>query len=355
MSKIARFVSILLLSNFLLRAAQCQAAATWEKLDKRLKGQVYQLNVGLKLKLKDGMYAQLADLSHRNHYPIFSTTKEDKGYRVVDFGSAFPLSTKLRDKSYLLTNRHVVESDVQISQECERFYAALALYAEQTCAGGNYESRYSNLLETINLAVKKDLTVSERTLYQSTGDAIWECYDTFLSIKADPSRVLLQKYSDRSKVESETSYFLHQPGPIKQPAIEASLYKLGKAESDPDLAILTVDNHVAGIELETLPPSEGQEIQVIGYPAASDQIDLDSSKYYSPTFSTGRVSRVGSRILQVDAPITNGNSGGPVIDRNGKALGVIAVRAISSRGGELPNFAGAVTVPSIKSFAKELF
>lgn len=355
---LVRFLAVLLLSNVFLASlsnSPCQAVESWEKLDRRLKSKVFQLNVGLKLKLKDGLYAQLADLSRKNHYPIFSTTKEDKGYRVVGFGSAFPLATTHHDKTYLLTNRHVAESEAQITEECERFYAALHLYAEQTSAGVSYERRLANLLATINLANKKDLTIAERTLYQSTGDAVWDCYDTFLSVKADPSRAQFQKYSDAVAIQSEVSYFLHKPGPIKQPAIEAKLYKIAKRDSDPDLAILTIDTFFPGMELETVPPSEGQEIQVIGYPTASDQIDLDSSKYYSPTFSTGRVSRVGPRILQVDASITNGNSGGPVIDQKGKIVGVVAVRAISSRGGELPTFAGAVTVPSIKSFAKELF
>ncbi len=345
-------------SNLLLVSvsnAPCQGAESWEKLDKRLKNQVFQLNVGLKLRLKDGLYAQLADLSRKNHYPIFSTTKDDKGYRVVGFGSSFPLATNHRDRTYLITNRHVAESDQQISKECERFYAALKLYAEQTSAGGNYERRYGNLLDTINLAIKKDLTVAERTLYQSTGDAVWDCYDTFLSVKADPTRAIFHKYLDSVGVQSQVSYFVHKPGPIKQPAIEASLYKIAKKDTDPDLAVLTINNYIPGMELETIPPSEGQEIQVIGYPTASDQIDLDSAKYYSPTFSTGRVSRVDPRILHVDAPISNGNSGGPVIDQKGKVVGVVAVRAISSRGGELPNFAGAVTVASIKTFTKELF
>jgi S1-C subfamily serine protease len=350
-----RLLLVILLSNLLLTNSQSLASESWEKLDKRLKNQVFQLNVGLKLRLKDNTYAQLADLSRKYHYPIFSTSKEDKGFRVVGFGSTFPLAVNRHDKTYLITNRHVAESATQISKECERFFAALSLYAEQTAAGANYERRYNNLLDTINLAGKKDLTVAERTLYQSTGDAIWDCYDTFLSLKADPTRTLFQKHLGSAGIQSEVSYFLHKPGPIKQLAIEASMYKIAKKDTDPDLAILTIDTSMAGMELENIPPSEGQEIQVIGYPTASDQIDLDSSKYYSPTFSTGRVSRIGPRILQVDASITNGNSGGPVIDQRGKVLGVVAVRAISSRGGELPNFAGAVTVPSIKAFAKELF
>ena len=132
--------------------------------------------------------------------------------------------------------------------------------------------------------------------------------------------------------------------------------KIAKTDSEPDLAILSVaDAHVAPLELDNSAASEGQEIQVIGYPAASEQLDVDKEKYYAPTFSTGRVSRVGPHILQVDAPITSGNSGGPVVSLRGKALGVVAMRAMSAKGGELANFGGAVPLSSIQSFAPELF
>lgn len=197
--------------------------------------------------------------------------------------------------------------------------------------------------------------MTERTLYQSTVDAIWDCYETYLSKQADPARALFKKYLDSAELTSHTGYFLHQAGPITQPAIEAKIHKIAKSDVDPDLAILTTSTAFAGIELDPISPCEGQEIQVIGYPTASDQIDLDSAKYYAPTFNTGRISRVAPRILQVDAPITTGNSGGPVVSLRGKVVGVVSVRAISARGGELPNFGGAVTAASVKAFVPELF
>ena len=327
---------------------------TWEQLDKHLKQQVLQLNVGLKLKLKNGLWAQLSDLSPKYHYPVFSTTKEDKGYRVVGFGSTFPVAANDRSHTYFITNRHVVESAGDVAGECERFFAGLRLYAEQT-AQHDADARYAELLQTVNLSAKKDLTLAERTLYQTTVDAIWDCYETYLSERADPARALFKKYLNAAGVQPSVSYFLHRPGPVTQPAIEAQLYKSAKSDGEPDLAILATNVPMPGMEFDSVEPSEGQEIQVIGYPTASDQIDLDSSKYYAPTFNTGRISRVAPRILQVDAPITTGNSGGPVVSVRGKVVGVVAVRAISARGGELPNFGGAVTVQSVKSFAPELF
>lgn len=350
-------VAVMALATLLMPAPPCaQAVETWERLDKRLKNQVYQLNVGLKLRLRGGLFAYLADLSPKYHFPVYSTTTEDKGYRVVGFGTSFPVKTGMSDRCYFLTNRHVVDSGDQIIKECQRFYAAMRLYAEQTDSGGDTDKRLRELHAIVNLSTRKDMTATERSIYQSTVDAIWDTYETYLSMKADPSRILFQKYLNHVGVEPEVAYFLHAPGPVTQAPLQAQLYKVARQEGEPDLAILTVSNtSLSVMEFDLAAPAEGQEIQVIGYPTASEQIDLDASKYYAPTFNTGRISRVAPRILQVDAPVTTGNSGGPVVNQRGKVVGVVAVRALSARGGELPNFGGAITVHSVQSFAPELF
>lgn len=337
-------------------APPATAVETWEKLDRRLKSQVFQINVGLKLGLKNGLFVQLADLSPRNHYPVFSTSNSDLGFKVVGYGSAFPIKTNRSDKTYFLTNRHVTDSGEELIKECERFYAAARLLAEQTAGSGGIDRRFQELLAILNFSVKKDMNAAERNLYQTTADAVWDTYDTYLSVKADPARLLFGKYLSTVGVDPEIGYFLHPPGPVTQAALTAHLYKPSQSDNAIDLSILTVNNpNIPPLEFDHLPPTEGQEIQVIGYPTASDQIDLDSSKYYAPTFNTGRISRVAPRILQVDAPITTGNSGGPVVSQRGKVVGVVAVRALSARGGELPNFGGAITIPSVQAFAPELF
>jgi trypsin-like peptidase len=334
------------------------ALESWEEVDKRLKTEVYQLNVGLKLKLKNGSWAQLADASPKNHYPVFGVTKEDRGYRVVGFGSSFPIASpksENSDDTYFVTNRHVVESGLGLGQEAARFFAALRLYAEQSANGGSVDAQYEQLLQIVNLSLRKDISAAERALYGSTVDAIWDTYDSYLSEKADPGRALFQKYAAQDKIESHVGYYIHPTGPITQAALEAKIYKAARSNGDPDLAILTVHGKYQGIEFDTVPPAEGQEIQVIGYPVASEQIDIDSGKYYSPTFNTGRISRIAPRMLQVDAPVTTGNSGGPVVSLRGKALGVVAVRAVSTEGHELPNFGGAISAQTVRAFAPELF
>lgn len=344
-------------------AQQPEKAESWEVLDKQLKTQVYQLNVGMKIRIKGGLYAYLVDMSPKYHFAVFGTAPEDKGFRVVGSGSTFPIRTNRADRTYFLTNRHVVDSGDGIFKESQRFFAAMRLHAQQTAGFQDPENRFKELLNIINLSQKKDLNFAEKTLYQATADGIWDTYESYLSTRVDPSRQQFQKYLALAGVEAENGYFLHPAGPVSQQAIQAQLFKVAKLESDPDLAMLAVNNaSLPKLDFDPVEPTEGQEIQVIGYPLASDQIDFDSGSYYAPTFSTGRISRVAPRLLQVDAPVSVGNSGGPVVSQRGKVVGVIVRRAsVQQKLGsqviqtELPNFGGAITITSVKSFAPELF
>ncbi len=349
--------SILSLSSCsLISPPQANALESWEKLDKRMKGQVVQISVGLKMKIKDSLWASLADVSPKSKYPVFSASARDPGYRVVSFGSSFPIKTNVHDKAYFLTNEHVVSGADQIIKESQRFYAGMRLYCEQTAAGHDTDGRFREILQIINLSTKANRSTAELSTYQATADAIWDTYETYLSKKADPSRALFNRYLSQVNVTSEVGYFLHAAGPVSQPPMVAKLFKVAKTDKDPDIAILTVDkSNLVPMEFDPLPASEGQEIQVIGYPEASDQIDTDAANHYAPTFTTGRVSRIAPRMVQVDAPITNGNSGGPVVSLRGKVLGVVARRARGEGGQELKTFGGAMTVQSVKSFAPDLF
>ncbi len=366
---VGKIVTLAIIGAWVLSSSAVVAAAptpkleSWEKLDKRLKTEVYQLNVGIKMRLKGGLYAYLTDLSPKYKYPVFGTAPDDKGFRVVGSGSSFPIKAPGNDRTYFLTNRHVVDSGDGIIRECDRFFAAIRLHAQQTAGFQDHETRFRELLTIVNLSQKKDMNVAERTLYQSTVDGIWDSYENNLSLKADAQRVQYQKYSALAGVQVETGYFLHSAGPVSQQAVQAKLFKVARLEADPDLAVLFVDNPaIAKLDFDTVEPTEGQEIQVIGYPLASDQIDFDSGQYYAPTFSTGRISRVAPRLLQVDAPVSTGNSGGPVVSQRGKVVGVIVRRASTQQKfgseiiqTELTNFGGAITVQSVRTFAPELF
>jgi S1-C subfamily serine protease len=82
-----------------------------------------------------------------------------------------------------------------------------------------------------------------------------------------------------------------------------------------DLALVWVARHSG--EAPFLQPiaeaSQGEEIFVIGHP--------EGLKF---TLSTGIVSRMENSVLQVSAPISPGNSGGPVYDRQGNLIGIVS-------------------------------
>ncbi len=352
------FAIMLTLSISAASPSSALAVETWEKLDKRLKGQVLQVRPGLKLRLRDQFWCYVSDLSPKYHFPVFCVLKDDaRGFQIMGYGTAFPIKTAARGKTYYVTDKHVAADNCgPVAAECARFFAAARLHAEQTAFLKDHETRFNELIQTINLSIKPNLQGGEKSHYQNTVDAIWECYEKNLSLRADPSRQKFLKYAQMARIDPIIGYFLHPAGPATIAAIEATLYKEGR-ENDPDIAILSAPGtHPLPLEFDVIPATEGQEIQVVGYPTASDQLDKDSEKYYAPTFTTGRVSRVTPNTVQVDAPVTSGSSGSPVVSVRGKVIAVVAQRAQNKKtGAELTNFAGSISASAVKSIAPELF
>jgi S1-C subfamily serine protease len=84
-----------------------------------------------------------------------------------------------------------------------------------------------------------------------------------------------------------------------------------------DLALLWLPRHGGHAEFlqpiaETKEVSEGENIFVIGHP--------EGLRY---TLSTGIISRVSASMLQLTAPVSPGNSGGPVFDDHGKLVAIV--------------------------------
>ncbi len=65
---------------------------SWEKIDKQLYDSIFQVNVGIDVRLKDGSWVQVSGLSPRQHYYVFTTVRHDQGYQVVGHGSCFPVN-----------------------------------------------------------------------------------------------------------------------------------------------------------------------------------------------------------------------------------------------------------------------
>jgi hypothetical protein len=79
-------------------------------------------------------------------------------------------------------------------------------------------------------------------------------------------------------------------------------------------------------------------VAALGHPLSSDR----PSGFYTGTLrfslADGVVSAVGTEALQITAPLNPGNSGGPVVDADGRLVGVVSRRL----GGQGLGFAGRV-------------
>lgn len=94
-------------------------------------------------------------------------------------------------------------------------------------------------------------------------------------------------------------------------------------------------------------------IVVIGYPGVADAKDLlDEKSELQPSVTDGAISALkhattGEQILQISAPITHGNSGGPAIDQHGNVVG------LATFGTEVQGFNFLVASATLMDFVKE--
>lgn len=115
-----------------------------------------------------------------------------------------------------------------------------------------------------------------------------------------------------------------------------------------DLALLWIGRRAGDTEFvqPIAAPRDGENVFVIGHPE-----DLRFS------LSTGIVSGLRGQTLQVSAPISPGNSGGPVYDNHGNLIGIVSSKFDSQRDPNAENlgFAASAQIllqPSAWSFQK---
>jgi len=94
-----------------------------------------------------------------------------------------------------------------------------------------------------------------------------------------------------------------------------------------DLALLTISSKVNGITAARVKPSPGQQILVVGAPLGLTE-----------TITTGVVSAIRARVggpgtmIQFDAPVNPGNSGGPVVNTRKEVVGIADAKAQDAEG-----------------------
>lgn len=107
--------------------------------------------------------------------------------------------------------------------------------------------------------------------------------------------------------------------------------RLTRYNEDQDLALLELERPADDIQPLPLRLAQdfviGEPVVVIGHPFASMTRDDDDLKgLLTWTVTAGVLGAVGEDVLQTDAAINPGNSGGPVLDAQGKVVGVVSAQ-----------------------------
>jgi serine protease Do len=148
----------------------------------------------------------------------------------------------------------------------------------------------------------------------------------------------------------------------KEPVSEtkaASVIIEGSPMPGKDVAILKIE---ADTSLPTLKiaegelPKVGEQLYVYGYPAPVTNNDFVSAESgIEPTLTTGIVSAIkksvnGWPVIQTDANINHGSSGGPVCNNKGEVVGLTTFGSIESTGGLAAGLNFAIPVEILQEF-----
>jgi len=155
-------------------------------------------------------------------------------------------------------------------------------------------------------------------------------------------------------VNVESRHYVVMPDGTK---LDYEIKEYGKPGTGNDCAIIKVKAENA----PTLPIGDSAKSQVedhivvIGYPGVADFTDLlDDKSQLQASVTDGAISSLkkaatGEQILQISAPITHGNSGGPAIDQHGNVVGL----ATFGNEGEVQGFNFLVASSTLMELVKK--
>lgn len=174
------------------------------------------------------------------------------------------------------------------------------------------------------------------------------------------------RYTTLSDIQTQvyTEMGVAIPGvQVMQKGFASEIKSRGEPSPGKDVAILKIDKD----NLPTVPLGDdsalrtGDEIFVIGYPgAATFNPMLADESVVESTLTSGLISARktmpgGWDIMQVDAAMTHGNSGGPVFNEQGEAIGIATFGSTDfNNGAEVQGMNFVIPISIAKQFLNEL-
>jgi S1-C subfamily serine protease len=259
------------------------------------------------------------------HYFFRTAEYLRQEHRIVSTGTGFFIS----GDGYLITNCHVIDRDSAYIRK----QFILSTFREVTDANIN----------SLQSSWEMKLTDEQRNLLYNTYEFIYSRVSTMILF--DLQKKIYVEY--RGDIDDSGSVTLTKP---------ARVIIKGKPMPGKDIALLKVDagDNLPGLFLSKEPIERvGSQIYVYGYPGyVSNNLYLAPDATIEPTLTTGIVSGIkksigGWPVIQTDAAISYGSSGGPVCDQTGRVIGVATFGSIEQNSGELAsgfNFAIPVSI-----------
>jgi serine protease Do len=146
------------------------------------------------------------------------------------------------------------------------------------------------------------------------------------------------EYLTIGKVQTKASVVMQStmPGQNGTPKVFTSeIKKFGKTIPDEDVAILKISG-VSNLPTIKLGDSKtavvGNHVISIGFPGAITKNFSESKTLSEPTLTSGSVSAIQKGMLQTEAVVSPGSSGGPLFNEKGEVIGVASFIALNDKG-----------------------
>ena len=109
---------------------------------------------------------------------------------------------------------------------------------------------------------------------------------------------------------------MSRPGPVTVSLASRLLpAALKSIDVERDVALLQVTAQVPTLEPATAEPKSGQFVMAVGTPLGVSAL--------ANSVTQGNISKVSGQVFTHTANISNGNSGGPLVDRSGRVVGIV--------------------------------